>query len=181
MLPDPEEWDAIALTLSSNRSGGIPHNGLSRLDVPRDDRACSHHRALPDAEPTRDHRPRAERGTTFDRGRQEFPVALGSKPSLGGGTRGFVIDEDHAVADEDLVFDFDARADEGMALDLAVGADACALLNLHERPYAGVVTDLAAVKIRERVDDDVLPERHSFDEPIRRLVDRAVAHLWQAR
>ena len=120
----------------------------------------------------------APRSTVVGRSSQSLSAL---KPSLGGGTREFVIDEDHAVADEDLVFDLDARADEGMALDLAVGADARALLNLHERPYAGVVTDLAAVKIRERVDDDVLPERHSFDEPIRRLVDRAVAHLWQAR
>ena len=140
-------------------AGGVPDDGLSRLDVPRDDRACSHHRALPDAEPTRDHRPRSRaRHHALDIVVEEFPVALGSQPSLGGGTWGFVVDEHHAVADEDLVLDLDARADERVALDLAVGADRGALLDLHERPDAGVVTDLAAVEVRERVDDDVCPK-----------------------
>jgi hypothetical protein len=53
MLPNSEQMGiAIALTLSSNRPGGIPHNSLSRLDVSRDDGSCSDHRSLPDAEPT---------------------------------------------------------------------------------------------------------------------------------
>jgi hypothetical protein len=45
-----------------------------------------------------------------------------------------------------------------------------ALLNLDEGPDAGVVADLAAVQIRERVDDNVLTERHVVDQTVGRVV-----------
>ena len=62
------------------------------------------------------------------------------------------------MPDEDVVFDRDAVADECVALDLAVRADRGPALDLDKRSDPGVVADLAAVEVRERLNDDALAE-----------------------
>src|SRR5439155_26994820 len=64
------------------------------------------------------------------------------------------------VADEHIVLDRHALADEGVAGDLAPPADGGVLLDLDERPEPGVVADLAAVEVDEAVDGDVPAEPH---------------------
>jgi hypothetical protein len=60
-----------------------------------------------------------------------------------------VIDEENSVADENLVFDVDPGADEAVRGYLATLTDPDVLLDLDERPDAGVVADSAAIKIHE--------------------------------
>jgi hypothetical protein len=73
-------------------------------------------------------------------------------------TREPVVHEHDAMPDEHLVFDLHPGADERVAGDLAAGADGHAALDLDKRPDARLVSDRAAVQIRERVDDDSLAE-----------------------
>ena len=60
------------------------------------------------------------------------------------------------MADEDLVLDGDAFADEGVALDLAVLADGGVFLDFDEGADLGAVADGAAVEVDEVVQLDVL-------------------------
>ena len=94
----------------------------------------------------------------------------------GGGARALVVDEHHAVADEDLVADLDSVADERVALDLAALADARAALHLHERADARVVPDRAAVEVREGVHDDALAESDVGDQAMSCGVTRLERH-----
>ena len=97
------------------------------------------------------HRTRADRRLALDHRPQQRPVLLRLERSRRRrGARGLVVDEHHSVADEDLVLDRDAVADERVALDLAASADDRAALDLDERADPGLVSDRAAVEIRER-------------------------------
>jgi len=69
-----------------------------------------------------------------------------------------IVDKDHAVADENGVFDGDAFAEEGVARDFAMGADFHAFLNFHESANLGVVADFAAVEIDEGKDLDMVAD-----------------------
>src|SRR5437762_12821750 len=61
-----------------------------------------------------------------------------------------VVDEHHAVADEDAVLDRHAPAHEAVARDLAVAADHRAALHLDERADARVIADAAPVQVDQR-------------------------------
>ena len=71
-------------------------------------------------------------------------------PSAVGRARISIVREHDAVADEDLVFDDHALANERVRRDLAAGADQRFLLNLDERADLGFVADRATVEIDER-------------------------------
>jgi hypothetical protein len=62
------------------------------------------------------------------------------------------------MADEGVVLDRDAFADESVAGDLAAPADRGVLLNLDERPNPGFVSDGAPVQVDEFSETDVLAE-----------------------
>src|SRR5207248_10733338 len=76
--------------------------------------------------------------------------------------------DSHAVADDRVALDLAVRADDSAALDFDIWAD------------ARVVADLAAVEVRERVDDDVIAELDIVDQAVRRVVDRTVSHARNA-
>jgi hypothetical protein len=57
---------------------------------------------------------------------------------------------------EHIVFDGNPLANKAVTLDLAVLTDDAALLDLHERPYLGVVADAAAIEVDEVRSIDVL-------------------------
>ena len=82
-------------------------------------------------------------GSTFQ------SCSVWSSPVGGRRPRIRVVDEHHAVADEDMVLDRDALADERVARDLAAPADRRVLLNLDERADLGLVADRAAVEVDE--------------------------------
>src|SRR5262245_5234494 len=140
--------------------GRTPGHHGPRFDVFRHHRPRSDQGAGPDRYPTQDHRPAADRGPFAHAGRDHRPVGLGLRLAIGRGPRVEVVDEHDAVADEYLVLDRHALADERVARDLAPGADRGVLLNLHERPDPRVVADPAAVQVDKAVDGDVSPEFH---------------------
>ena len=79
-------------------------------------------------------------------------------------SRALVVDEHHAVADEDPRPDPDAGADEGMTLDLAARTDLHTGLDLDERADPRSASDRAAVEVGEAVNDDSIPEPAVPDE-----------------
>ena len=113
--------------------------------VKRDDAARTDDGALADRHIGENGRAGADRRALLDDGVLDLPVIRGlqiprgrRRPRVG------VVDEDHAVADEDLVLDGHAFADEGVAGDLAAPPDAGVLLDLDEGADLGFVADRAA-------------------------------------
>src|SRR3954447_4016341 len=152
-------------------------DGRAWRDVPGHHRTCSDDRALPDSDAAHDHCPRSERRATLDHRALERPVVLGLEAAVGvRRARTAVVDEHHAVPDEDLVLDVDAAADERMTLDLATCPDRCVALDLDERPDAGAVADPAAVEVCERLYAHVVPELDVVDEPVRSVVGGLIRH-----
>ena len=130
-----------------------------RGDVLRDDAAGADDGVFTDGDFGKDRRAGADGGPFLDQGGLYGPIRLGLKPAVrGGGPRVGVVDEGHAVPDEDVVFDGHALADEGVAGDLAVFADGGVFLDLHKGADLGVVADRAAVEV------DELRELHVFSE-----------------
>jgi hypothetical protein len=60
-----------------------------------------------------------------------------------------VVEERHAVADEDVVFDRHSLTDERVARDPAPPPDFCIFLNFDEGADLRLVADLAAVQVDE--------------------------------
>ncbi len=98
----------------------------------------------------------APSATTVRCSSQSFSVASSPPAPVAAGR--LVVDEHHAVPDEDAVSELDAGADERVALDLAARPDDRSRLNLDERPDPRLVADAAAVQVREGLDDDALAE-----------------------
>src|SRR5687768_9616003 len=121
-------------TFSQIAPRGIPSDDCPGSDVARHDGSGADQRASLDPDASKDHRAGPERGATLDDRGEQLPVVFGLKPTLVAGRAGVVVvDEEHAVANEDLVVDLYAAADERMTLDLAVRADYGATLDLDER------------------------------------------------
>src|SRR5262245_62098596 len=106
-----------------------------------------------------DGRPGPDRGSSPHQRGLDHPVLRGlgfprrrRRPRIG------VVDEGHAVADEDLVLDRHALADEGVARNLASPAHPRIFLDFDERPDLGFVADLAAVQVDERRELNAGPE-----------------------
>src|SRR5262249_60327050 len=66
-----------------------------------------------------------------------------------------VVDEGDAVADEDVILDRHALADEGVARDLAAPSDRRVLLDFDERADLGLVADLAPIQVDELREPDI--------------------------
>src|SRR5262249_36041550 len=79
-----------------------------------------------------------------------FPVCITLQLIVSIGGAGMaIVDEDDAVAHKHLIVDLHAFADEAVGLNLAPFSDACAALNLDERPDPGLVANLAPVQVDE--------------------------------
>src|ERR1700733_13709866 len=88
---------------------------------------------------------RPDRRPLLDESAFHAPVGLSLQLSVSSSSRIAVIDESHAMPDENLVLDGDPFTDKRVAGDLASLTDLGVLLNLYERPDLGLVTNLAAV------------------------------------
>jgi hypothetical protein len=62
------------------------------------------------------------------------------------------------VAHEDVVFDGDPFADEGMAGNLAVLPDGSVLLDLYEGPDLGIIPDGTAIEVDEFGELDIFSQ-----------------------
>src|SRR5688572_18089481 len=100
------------------------YNGVGR-DVASDDAPGTDDRALADRHVAKHGGARSDRRALLDHGLFHFPVGGGLQLARGGGgARVRVVDEHHTVADEHLILDGHAFANEGVARDLAAAADA---------------------------------------------------------
>jgi hypothetical protein len=136
----------------------------------RDDRAGTDKRLCANPDTSEDDGSRSDARTVLDDRAKELPIALGLQPITECGARPIVIDEHHAVADEDFIPDLDTCANKRVALDLAAGADRRAPLNLDERADPGVVTDRTAIQVGKRVHDDPFAEADILDQAVRGAV-----------
>src|SRR5204863_5259707 len=128
---------------------------LARRNVPRDDRARTDERAGSDADSTKHDDARSERRAALDNRAHELPVRISLELArLGRRARKLVVDEERAVAYEDLVLNLDTGADKAVTLDLAARAYNGVTLDLDERAHTRVVPDAASIKVRERRDGD---------------------------
>src|SRR5436190_4567990 len=94
-------------------------------------RTGTNHGVLADRHAGEDGRIRPNACTTLDRDRSDGPISVGVGRTVGaGGTRILVVSEHHAVADEYIVLDRHAFAEEGMGRDLAPPADLYAFVYL---------------------------------------------------
>ena len=122
-------------------------------------RARADHCARADLDAAHDHGPAPNRCRATHGGFLHRPVLFRlRRPVAVGRARFTIVDEDHAMADEDFVLDRHAAANEAMAGDLAVLSDSRVLLNLNKSPDFRVVTDFATIKIDELRQLDVLTE-----------------------
>src|SRR5207247_8574613 len=71
-----------------------------------------------------------------------------------------VVDEGDSVADEDVVFDRHAFADEGVARNLASPPDLRILVALDDRPDIRFVADITAVPVDALREFDALRQSH---------------------
>jgi hypothetical protein len=141
------------------RSCGISGDRGSRLDVPGHDRRGANYCIFTNRHAAEDRCTATDAGAALHDGRDCFPIVIGLQATFGGGcARNFIVDEDDAMPDKDLIFNLDAFADESVAGDFAPAADAGPLLNFDEGADPAFVADFAAVKIYEVVDDDVAAE-----------------------
>ena len=85
-------------------------------------------------------------------------LSVCSAAASGSGPRIAIVDECHSVPNEDVVFDRDPFADEGVAGDLAALADAGVLLDLDKGADLRLVSDFASIEIDELGEPNVLPE-----------------------
>src|SRR5437870_597152 len=137
----------------------IPSHNRIVGHVAGHDAAGSDDGILPDDHVRQDRRPGPDRRAFPHQRCLDLPIHLGlefprrsCRPRIG------VVDEDDAVADEDVVLDCHAFTDEGVARNLALPADLRIFLDLDERPDLCSVADLAAVEIDELRELDVLPQ-----------------------
>src|SRR3989441_7351361 len=79
-----------------------------------------------------------------------FRSLFGLEPAFRSGGAGIrVVNEDYAVAQENIVFNGHPFTDEGMAGNFAIPADLGAFLNLDKSAYLGVVANFATIEIDE--------------------------------
>src|SRR5262245_2524652 len=114
-------------------------------------------RVLANLDSAEDRRAGADSGAAAHDRRHHGPVAVALElAALVHGAREAIVDEHHAVSNEDVILDLDTFADEGMARNLDAAANLRALLDFDECTDARFVADLTAVQVDELVDLDVL-------------------------
>src|SRR3989338_3772796 len=100
--------------------------------------------------------------TSADPAGNQFPVICVLQATVRRSAGVAVIDEQHAMADKNLIFHRDPFTNKRMGGDFAPTADDGIFLYFHKSTYRRFITDRAAVQIYEFrvVNDDAFPKRH---------------------
>src|SRR2546421_8155434 len=156
---------------------GDPHDDRVRRNVSGDYGPGAHEGSRPDPDPPEDDPARSERGPALHDGSQESPIGIALRDAfVCRCSREPVVDEQNPVADEDLILDLHAAADERVAGNLARLADRGPSLHLHERSDPTAAADAAPVEVAERPDRHVLAELDLVDDPKGSVVRRLIGH-----
>src|SRR6187402_2979782 len=108
---------------AQHSSGIAGHNGVRR-DIARDHAAGADDRAFADRHVRKNGGARSDRRALLHNRLLHFPVGGGLELSVRRRrSRVRVVDEHHAVADEDVILDGDALADKGVTRNLAAPAN----------------------------------------------------------
>src|SRR3954447_9410933 len=149
----PDAWRLRARAHPSPRHDARGHTRDPRSGghVGGDHRPGSDEGTGADRHATEDDGPRSDRCAVVHLDAEQLPVVRRlDLPRRVEDARRLVVDEHHAVSDEDVVTDAHTVTDEGMALDLAVGADHGSPLDLDEGADHRSIADAAPVEVRER-------------------------------
>ena len=123
--------------------------------------AGSDDRPFADRDPAQDGGVAADRSALLDKRGNAGPIRFRLQLSgLRRCARVSVVDERHAVADEDLVFYGHPFTDERMAGYLDSLPDPGALLDLYEGPDPGLIADLTAIQVGEGINPDTAAQSH---------------------
>src|SRR5262249_53749851 len=99
-----------------------------------------------------------------------LPVDIGLQSTVRPGRpREQIINEAHVVADEYVILDNDAFANERVARNLAAGADDGILLNLNKTTDARLVPHCTAVKVSEAEHLDRPPQADIGSDAVKRF------------
>src|SRR5438105_8490829 len=119
-------------------------------DISGDDGTGADRRPLANGDPTQYCRVRSDRSPPAYPCRFRLPVvALLQLAGIGRRTGKTVVDEHHAVTDEDFVFYCHSLANERVGRYLAARPDFCTGLNFDKGPDHGLVADDATVEVDE--------------------------------
>src|SRR5208283_420869 len=150
----------LRFNLTKNSGGIAGHNRVGR-NIPGDHGARSDNGVLSDTGIGEDSRARANRRSFFHHRAFHAPVGFGLQ-SPGGGRRARiqVVDEHHAMSDENVVFDAHAFTDKSVARDFAAFADCRIFLDLDEGPDFRFIANFASIKVDEFGKLDTLAKLH---------------------
>src|SRR5215469_10714319 len=116
---------------------------------------------------------RPNRGPFANPGLFNFPIGFCLQATVCVGcTRIAIVDKGYAVPNEDIVFDIDALADEGVARNFAASSDSHVLLHFDECADFGLIPDFTIIQIDETREFDV------FSEPDRRGNTKEPTHRY---
>jgi hypothetical protein len=103
-----------------------------RLDIFGNDSAGAHKGSGSDGDSPHDDRPGADGRSAANAGWNALPIRVGLQFSVDSSVGIEVVDEHHAVADEDFILDRYTFADEGVAGDFAALPDDGILLDFYK-------------------------------------------------
>src|SRR5438552_334141 len=106
-------------------AGGDARDDRARLDIAGHHAPCADEGSFADGDATQYRGVAADRSTFLDRRRHDHPIRIGLEAAIGiCRPRIFVVDEHHAVADENLVFDYNALKHERVTRYLYTATEA---------------------------------------------------------
>src|SRR5262245_32965870 len=170
---------SILTTAKAKESSGAASHDRPGFHIAGHHSARGNKSTFPDGHTREDDRSTSDGRSATDASGNQLPVRFRLQFAIvGGGARVAVVGEHDPVPDEDFVLDGHTGADEGMTGDLAAGTDVGASLDLDECPDAGVVPDVASVKVSEAVDDHVPTQLNCWRDPdeIRRIASLVRHH-----
>ncbi len=140
-------------------ASGISRYGFVCLNILRNQRACPYCRVLANGQPAENSCTAADAGPPLNDRWNNLPVSVRlQSPVRVSSPRIFVVEENDAVPDKDLVLDRDPLTNKGVARDFTVAAYPSAFLNFDERPNLAAIADFTAVEVDEVVDDYIAAE-----------------------
>src|SRR5438067_1988646 len=130
----------------SNDSRRTPSYHCVCRDIVSDQRTRADHSAFADFNSAHDDCAAAYRGALANHRPLQSPILFTLRLAVSSRRPWIaIVDENDAMADKYFVLNQYPRADECMARNLALAADARVALNFHECPDAGIVADFASV------------------------------------
>ena len=131
-------------------------------DVMRDHRSRTNQSAFSNRHSSGNDFPASNRCSAHHASRDDSPILFRLQSPVGRGARIQIVDEHHAVPNEDVVFDVHSFADKTVRGDLAAASNEDVFLDLDEGADFGLVTQRASVEVHQiwLEDSYILPKNN---------------------